>query len=111
MSANSLTTEDGVLPWVTQALDFWFREIDEELWFTSSTELDNRIRRRFLLVHRRIIYSEAEGIAGANPLLAGIIGSTSSPATCSAAHRARLLPIRLRVGWRNYSSPSASTRG
>lgn len=59
--------------WVAQVLDFWFREGDEELWFTASTDLDERIRRRFLSVHELIIASDARGLAGAGPLLAGIV--------------------------------------
>lgn len=73
VSDEKPTTRNLAPTWVAKVLDLWFREIDEELWFTSSTELDDRIRSRFLSVHQRIIDSEAGGLAGAGPLLAGIV--------------------------------------
>ena len=73
MSDGLSATRNIAPPWVARVLDLWFREVDAELWFTSSTELDERIRSRFLSVHQRIIDGEAEALAGASPLLAGII--------------------------------------
>ena len=60
-------------PWVEQVLDFWFREVGKELWFTASSDLDERIRARFLVVHERILESDVCGLAGPRPLLAGIV--------------------------------------
>ncbi len=60
-------------PWVAQVLDFWFREVGEELWFTASSHVDERIRRRFLAVHERIVEGGACGLAGPCSLLAGIV--------------------------------------
>jgi uncharacterized protein (DUF924 family) len=66
-----LTTSEP--PWVGPVLDFWFREIDSRLWFVSSGELDERIRRRFLELHGQIARSGAREFAGARTLLAAII--------------------------------------
>lgn len=73
MSDDGSTTLSAVPPWVEQVLDFWFREVGEEFWFAASSDLDERIRRRFLAVHERIIESDARGLAGPRPLLAGIV--------------------------------------
>jgi uncharacterized protein (DUF924 family) len=60
-------------PWVGRVLDFWFREIDSHLWFASSDELDDRIRKGFIELHGRIARSDARELAGARTLLAAII--------------------------------------
>ena len=61
------------LPWVARVLDFWFRELGEECWFTASSDLDERVRRRFLAVRERIIASDDCSLAGPRPLLAWIV--------------------------------------
>jgi uncharacterized protein (DUF924 family) len=67
-------TTDGVEPpWVGEVLDFWLREVGDELWFITSRELDEQIRTRFRTLHERIILSDAREVAGARPLLAAII--------------------------------------
>jgi uncharacterized protein (DUF924 family) len=73
MSDDSSTTRCIAPPWVAQVLDFWFREVGEEFWFTASSHVDELIRRRFLAVHERIVESDACGLAGPRPLLAGIV--------------------------------------
>jgi uncharacterized protein (DUF924 family) len=73
MSDDGSTPRSVAPPWIVQVLDFWFREVGEEFWFTASSNLDERIRRRFLAVHERIIESDASGLAGPRPLLAGIV--------------------------------------
>jgi len=73
MSDDGPTTRSVAPSWVAQVLDFWFREVGEEFWFTASSDLDERIRRRFLAVHERIIESDACRLAGPRPLLAGIV--------------------------------------
>ena len=67
------TTRSVAPPWVAQVLEFWFRELGEEFWWTASDDLDERIRTRFLVVHEHIIESEAWGLTGPQPLLAGIV--------------------------------------
>ena len=59
--------------WVVQVLEFWFRQVGEEFWFTASTDLDERIRTRFLALHEHIVENEACDLAGPRPLLAGIV--------------------------------------
>lgn len=59
--------------WVSHVLDFWFSELGEELWFSSSSDLDERIRQRFLGVYAQIIESDAGGLVGPRPLLAAIV--------------------------------------
>ena len=73
MSDDGSKTCSIAPPWVAQVLDFWFREVGKECWFTASSDLDERIRRRFLAVHERIVESDACGLAGPRPLLAGIV--------------------------------------
>jgi uncharacterized protein (DUF924 family) len=73
MSDEGSTTRSATPPWVPQVLDFWFGELSEELWFTESSDLDERIRSRFLGVHERVMESDACGLAGPRPLLAGIV--------------------------------------
>jgi uncharacterized protein (DUF924 family) len=60
-------------PWVERVLDFWFRELDSNLWFASSDELDVRLRKSFIELHMRIALSDAREFAGARTLLATII--------------------------------------
>jgi uncharacterized protein (DUF924 family) len=59
--------------WVGRVLEFWFREIDSELWFASNDELDERIRQGFIELHGRIAVSDAREFAGARAWLAAII--------------------------------------
>lgn len=72
MSSNARIPQSEP-PWVGRVLDFWFREIDSQLWFASSDELDERIRNRFLELHGRIARSDARELTGARSLLAAII--------------------------------------
>jgi uncharacterized protein (DUF924 family) len=73
MSDDGSTTRSFAPPWVAQVLDFWFREVREEFWFTATSHVDELIRRRFLAVHERIVESDARGLAGPHSLLAGIV--------------------------------------
>src|SRR5215468_10737460 len=73
MADDGSTTRSVAPPWVAQVLDFWFRELGEEFWWTASDDLDERIRTRFLGVHERIIESDACRLAGPRALLAGIV--------------------------------------
>lgn len=67
------TARGGAPPWAAQVLDFWFRELSEEFWWAASSDLDERIRTRFLAVHEHVMESDAFGLAGPRPLLAGIV--------------------------------------
>jgi uncharacterized protein (DUF924 family) len=60
-------------PWVGTVLDFWFREINSDLWFASTDALDERIRQSFLELHGHIARSDTAEFAGARALLAAII--------------------------------------
>jgi len=73
MSDDGSTPRSVAPPWIVQVLDFWFREVGEEFWFTANSYVDERIRRRFLAVHERIAESDACGLAGPRSLLAGIV--------------------------------------
>jgi uncharacterized protein (DUF924 family) len=73
MRNDNSMTRSGAPPWVAQVLDFWFRELGEEFWWTASDDLDERIRTRFLAVHELITASDARGLAGPRSLLAGIV--------------------------------------
>ncbi len=72
-----MSSHDALAPseplWVTPVLDFWFREIDSQLWFAGSHEFDQRIRQGFLEVHVQIARTDAREFAGARTLLAAII--------------------------------------
>jgi uncharacterized protein (DUF924 family) len=59
--------------WVGPVLEFWFRDIDSQLWFESSDEFDERIRQGFLELHGDVARSGAAEFAGARTLLAAII--------------------------------------
>jgi uncharacterized protein (DUF924 family) len=59
--------------WVGRVLDFWFREIDSELWFAGNEELDERIRHDFIELHGRIAMCDTRELAAARSLLAAII--------------------------------------
>jgi len=73
MADDGSATSSVAPPWVAQVLDFWFRELGEETWCTASSDLDERIRTRFLAVHECLMESDARGLAGPRPLLAGIV--------------------------------------
>src|SRR5262249_184308 len=74
MADERLTTRSVAPPWGVHVLDCWLGELgDDTFWFGASGELDERIRRRFLPIHEQIINSGGWGLAGARPLLAGIV--------------------------------------
>jgi len=69
----SLALTHGEPPWAARVLDFWFREIDSDLWFAGHAELDERIRQEFIELHARIAMTDPQELAGARALLAAII--------------------------------------
>jgi uncharacterized protein (DUF924 family) len=73
MSDDGSMTSSVPSAWVAQVLDFWFREVGEEFWFTASSHLDERIRRRFFAVHEQLVESDACGLSDPRSLLAGIV--------------------------------------
>jgi uncharacterized protein (DUF924 family) len=77
--SSDVTFTPGEPPWVADVLDFWFREIDSELWFASNEEFDGRIRRSFLELHEYIAGSDTREFAGARTLLAAIIATDQFP--------------------------------
>jgi uncharacterized protein (DUF924 family)/serine/threonine protein kinase/Tfp pilus assembly protein PilF len=89
--------------WVGPVLNFWFREIDQQLWFAATDELDERIRQRFLELHGQIARTDAREFAGARTLLAAIIVTDQfsrnmfrgTPRAFSTDALARLLAERL----------------
>ncbi len=72
MSSHVALTPSEPL-WVGPVLDFWFREIDSQLWFVSSDAFDERIRQGFLELHGHIARRDVREFAGARTLLAAII--------------------------------------
>ena len=48
-------TETVSAPYADEILDFWFRELDREAWFTKSDETDTLIRGRFLALHDQLV--------------------------------------------------------
>lgn len=41
-----------------EVLDFWFNEIDSELWFQKDTDFDNKIITRFGKLHQQAVQGE-----------------------------------------------------
>lgn len=48
-------TETQSAPWADEVLDFWFRELDREAWFTKSEATDTLVRDRFLALHNQLV--------------------------------------------------------
>ncbi len=90
-------------PWVGRVLDFWFREIDSELWFAGNDALDERIRKDFIELHGRIAMSDAQELAGARTCSRRSSSWISFPATCFEGRRAPLPVIRWRADWLSIS--------
>jgi uncharacterized protein (DUF924 family) len=67
------TRSPGVVtdaPWVAAVLGFWFREINENSWFSASESLDGAIRARFRAVHEQVFATAAVDPAPDSPRLA-----------------------------------------
>ena len=83
--------------WVETILDIWFRELDPKAWFTKSDATDALIRERGLAIHEQLARElPPETREDARAALARSSPSISSRATCFAARRAPLPPIRWR---------------
>ena len=48
VSDDGSTTRSVAPPWVAQVLDFWFREVGEEFWFTASSDVNSEFADVFL---------------------------------------------------------------
>ena len=60
--------------WVDEVLDFWFRELTYEDWFTGSAELDERVRTRFLALYERLKAGfDEKAVGDARTALAAIL--------------------------------------
>jgi uncharacterized protein (DUF924 family) len=67
--AHSIDTSE----WVDEVLHFWFSELHEADWYTHDAGLDERIRRRFLTLHKRLVANQCTDINQPRPLLAAVI--------------------------------------
>lgn len=66
-----MTIEAG---WVDDVLDFWFRELTYEDWFTGGAELDGKINKRFLGLYERLKAGfDEKAVGDARTALAAII--------------------------------------
>lgn len=59
--------------WVQEVLHFWFAELDESDWFSGDPGIDERVRDRFLVLHKQLAASSGDGVTQARPLLAAVI--------------------------------------
>src|SRR6478736_2827118 len=59
--------------WVREVLAFWFGELGPRQWFSSSDELDARIRTRFGALHAQLLATQAAGIEGLRATQAAVI--------------------------------------
>jgi uncharacterized protein (DUF924 family) len=66
-------SEHGEPAWVDDVIHFWFEEIAESDWFSTSEAIDARIRDRFLELHERLMTNEALGAGAPRSLLAAVI--------------------------------------
>ncbi len=89
MSDDGSTARSVAPPWLAQVLDFSFREIGEESWFTASSHVDERVRRRFPRGARADLESDACGLADPRPLLAGIVQRPKIAGTAVLLHKLR----------------------
>ena len=65
---------DSVEPaWVTEVLDFWFKELCETDWYAKSDGIDAQIRSRFLSVHEWLVARDGGVAATPRALLAAVI--------------------------------------
>jgi uncharacterized protein (DUF924 family) len=59
--------------WVREVLAFWFGELGPRQWFSSSDELDARIRTRFGALHAQLLATQAAGVEGLRATQAAVI--------------------------------------
>lgn len=73
MSGMQGKTENVEPTWVGEVIHFWFEELTEAHWFTSSDTIDTLIRDRFLTLHDRLVAQDSLGITAPRPILAAVI--------------------------------------
>jgi len=60
--------------WVREVLDFWFEELADEAWFTTSDETDAAVAKRFGKLHRDMSSAiPASALLTSEAALAGVI--------------------------------------
>jgi uncharacterized protein (DUF924 family) len=59
--------------WISDVLDFWFRELGPRHWFEHSDAVDGLIRDRFLPLHERVIRDAGAELRDAESVLAAVI--------------------------------------
>jgi uncharacterized protein (DUF924 family) len=60
--------------WIADILRFWFKDLTEAQWWTSSPTVDNDIRQRFSGLHERIsAFPEDDLLTGPRSALAAVI--------------------------------------
>lgn len=72
MNAPSIAA-DAEPAWVGEVLRFWFEELSERDWFVRSTDVDARVRGRFLALHKQLMRHEAGDVATPRAMLAAVI--------------------------------------
>jgi uncharacterized protein (DUF924 family) len=73
MQGSHPSTNPAPEPWVGEVLDFWFRELGPEHWFSHDARLDTRIRDRFLSLHERLVLDGGHELRDAESILAAVI--------------------------------------
>jgi uncharacterized protein (DUF924 family) len=73
MTSTRTKTENVEPTWVGEVIHFWFEELAEAYWFTSSDDIDAQIRDRFLTLHERLVAHDGLGVTEPRPILAVVI--------------------------------------
>ena len=73
MSVAASTADPAEPDWVGAVLRFWFQELSEAQWFAKDTELDARIRERFLAIHEQLVAGAATSVSGPRATLAAAV--------------------------------------
>jgi uncharacterized protein (DUF924 family) len=68
-----IKTECVELPWVAEVMHFWFEELGATRWFAKSSEIDERIRARFLDLREQLVEQGGRGISSPRSILAVVI--------------------------------------
>lgn len=101
--------------WVNEVLDFWFGELTNDDWFGGGTELDDKIRVRFLPLYEQLKAEfDEETVDDARTALAAIIifdqfprnifrGTAAAFATDDIA--VGLARLAVERGWDNKAEP------
>ena len=61
------------LAWVGEVLHFWFDELGAAHWFEKNSDVDARVRDRFLALHERIVAHAGTAITTPRSLLAAVV--------------------------------------